>query len=331
MTQAPRELPSEATGFAHVVGGPLRGLTLACAAPLTILVDADGASPSQAAYALRLLAGIARPRSGKVLALGGDPAERAGVRRATALLGDDVLVDPNTPLVEAACAVGATRGVATLLTPALVRAWLAEHAPDATLEVQRRRLADALAAPESARLVLASHPEQAAHPEDRDRVLEQVRNAVRRGARAVVATSRLDDVLAFAEGIDAVGAVLHGGVLLVAGPAHGLPWALSASGAQTRVIRVAVADDHDEGRPPPAQRLASELLADPEVAAALAAIEPLGRVELRLHVRDARRVARAIAARAKAGAAITRFVLHGSSAEELAAAYGSPRAQGARW
>ncbi len=340
---APRSfaLPADATGFQHVVGGPLRGLTLACATSLTLLVDADAdAGPiSAAAYALRLLAGIERPRAGRVLARGGDPAEHAALRRSIALLGDDVLIDRTCPLDEAASAIASARGVASLLTPALVRAWLAEHAPDASRDEQRRRLADALAGAEQAELLLVSHPERETDGAARDRLLARVRDAVRRGQRTVIATARLEDVLGIAEGLDAIGAVIHAGVLLVAGPAHGLPWAISAAGGQTRLVRVAVRDDGaseraSEGaseRATPAMRLAAELFADPEIAPTLVAVEPLGREELRLHVRDPQRVGRAIMARAKAGLAITRLVLHGSSAEEIAAAYGWARAQGARW
>jgi ABC-type transport system involved in cytochrome c biogenesis ATPase subunit len=332
-------LPADATGFQHVVGGPLRGLTLPCVTALTILVDADegGGALSPSAYALRLLAGIERPRAGKVLALGGDPAEHAALRRSIALLGDDVLIDRGSPLDEAASAVAAARGIATLMTPALVRAWLAEHASDLPADEQRRRVADAVAGPDQAQLLLVSHPERALDAASRDRQLGRVRDAVRRGQRTVVATGRLEDVLGVAEGLEAIGAVLHGGVLLVAGPAHGLPWAISSNGAQTRLIRVAVRDDRvahgpdSSDAPPPAMRLAAELFADPEIAPVIVAIEPIGREELRLHVRDPQRVGRAIMARAKAGMAITRLVLHGSSAEEIAAAYGWARAQGARW
>jgi ABC-type multidrug transport system ATPase subunit len=338
-------LPADATGFQHVVGGPLRGLTLPCVSALTILVDADlgSGAVSPSAYALRLLAGIERPRAGKVLALGGDPAEHAAIRRSIALVGDDVLLDRASPLDEAASAVAAARGVASLMTPALVRAWLAAHAADASPDEQRRRLADAVAGPEQARLLLVSHPERAVDAASRDRQLARVRDAIRRGQRAVVATGRLEEVLGVAEGLDAMGAVLHGGVLLVAGPAHGLPWAISAAGGQTRLMRVAVRDERgDPGSAsaststssdaaPAAMRLAAELFADPEIAPAIVAIEPIGRDELRLHVRDPQRVGRAIMARAKAGMAITRLVLHGSSAEEIAAAYGWARAQGARW
>lgn len=347
-------LPADATGFQHVVGGPLRGLTLPCVTALTILVDADQSSGavSPSAHALRLLAGIERPRAGKVLALGGDPAEHAALRRSIALVGDDVLIDRTSPLDEAASAVAAARGVASLMTPALVRAWLAAHAADASPDEQRRRLADAVAGPEQARLLLISHPERASDAAARDRQLARVRDAVRRGQQTVVATARLEDVLGAAEGLEAIGAVLHGGVLLVAGPAHGLPWAISAAGGQTRLIRVAVRDeagdradraDRADGAGASvasndaaaigsaAMRLAAELFADPEIAPAIVAIEPIGRGELRLHVRDPQRVGRAIMARAKAGMAITRLVLHGSSAEEIAAAYGWARAQGARW
>jgi hypothetical protein len=315
------------------VAGPLRGLTLPCASRLTLLVDADpeSARPSAAAWALRLLAGIERPTSGKVLALGGDPAEQPALRRAIALLGDDVLVDRTTDLAEVGAELARARGLDALASEDQVTRWLDANAADASPEVRRRRLSDALAAPERARLVLASHPERAADPRDRDAMLAQVRAAVRRGAHAVVATSRLDDVLGVAEG-DALGAILHGGALLVAGPAHGLPWALPSHGIATRLVRVALREDEprDDG-PSPAARLAAELFGDATVAPHLVAVEPIGRLELRLHVRDPRAVGRALAARAKAGLAITKLVLHGASAEEIAAAYGYARAQGARW
>lgn len=329
----PSGAAQEATGFQHVVGGPLRGLSLPCAARLTILVDADAESTrlSQAAYALRLLAGIERPRAGKVVALGGDPAARAELRRAIALLGDDVLLDRTAPLEEAAAEIAAARGVDALASPTKVAAWLDARAPGASPSQRRARLADELAAPERARLVLASHPERAGSPEARDAMLAIVRASVRRGARAVVSTSRLDDVLGIAEGVDSFGAILHQGTVLLAGPAHGLPWAIPASGVATRLVRVAVHDDRDPDAAPPATRLAAELFADPEIAPQLIAVEPIGRAELRLHVRDPRAVGRAIGARAKAGLAVTRLVLHGASPEEIAAAYGFARAQGARW
>jgi hypothetical protein len=326
-------LAADATGFQHVVGGPLRGLTLACAAPLTILVDADGdaARVPATAFALRLLAGIERPGAGKVLALGGDPADRADLRRAIALLGDDVLLDRDSPLERAVSAVAAVRGVKELATEAAVRAWIEANAKDASSDERRRRLADVVADPERARLVLASLPERVVDPAERDRLLDVVRAALRRGARVVIATTRLEEVLSLAEGVDAIGAIVHAGTLLVAGPAHGLPWAVAASGGQTRLVRVGVRDDGDPDVPAPAAILAADLFADPEVAPSLVAVEPLGRDELRLHVRDPRLVGRAIAARAKAGVAITRLVIHGASAEEVAAAYGYARAQGARW
>jgi hypothetical protein len=321
----------DATGLFRVVAGNLlRGVDLPCTAPVTVLVDGDPdhASVGSAQLALRLFAGIESPRAGKVSVLGRDPAEHAALRRSIALLGDDVLVDPTRPLVDEIVALARVREVASLSSPSAVVDAIAALG-DVESATLRRAMSDRIAEPSRASMLLVSHPERYREEGARDAILDEVRAAIARGVKVVIATRALDEVLPAIAGSEAIAAVLRGGVVVVAGPAHGLPWAIPAGAAGARLIRVAVHDDdaRDESSPAPAAALASDLFADPEVAPVIVAIEPLGATELRLHVRDPRVVSRAIAARAHRGVAIARMVVYGASADEIAAAY----AQGARW
>ena len=310
-------------GLAAVVGGGvLRGVTLSCDAPLTILVDADvdeGGSRA-AGYALRLLAGIGRPTAGKVQVFDRDPAGDPALRRDIALLGDDVLVDRGRSLEDATVDVARVRGVDALSTKERVRAFVGQVGQGAMPEVARRRVADELAAPERARLVLVSYPERYADLAARDALIEQLRAAILHAVPVVIATSRLDDWLSLAHDARANAFILGGGVVVAGGPAHGVPWSLPLDRAATRLIRVLLEDETIEGAPP-AARLAGELLADAEVSAQLAAVEPIGRVELRLHTRAPRELAKAIARRAHEGLKIRQMVVHGAPTAAIAAAY----------
>lgn len=302
------------TGFVGVVAGDvLRGLTLPCAAPLVFLLDADAdGGPRAAALSLRLLAGVVRPRVGKVFALGVDPASDPDRRREIALLGDPVLLDPTLPLREAANELSSVRGI--------------DHAelPDGPDDLTtRRQTSDALANVEHARLVLVSHPEQYADPAERDALLAGVRRALDRGAQVVVATSSLDEVLSLASTPDAFAAVIARGTVAVAGPAHGLPWAAPVDGVSTRLIRVVLGvSEGDDGTVPPAARLAADLLTDAGVARHVAMVETVGPLELRIQARDPRTLSRAIAARAHDGLPVRHLAVHGAAARVLAATWG---------
>jgi hypothetical protein len=313
-------------GLTSVVSGAvLRGVTIPCEAPLTILVDADVDEGSARAggQVLRLLAGIGRPTAGKVRVLDRDPASDPALRREIALLGDDVLLDRGRPLDEAAVDVARVRGIDRLATKDAVRALV----QDATPELARRRVADVLAAPERARLLLVSYPERHADPTARDALVERIRAAMLREVPVVLATTRLDDWLVLAHDARAFAFILGGGVVLAAGPAHGVPWSLPLDRGATRLVRVLLEDEPTATeRAAPAARLASELLADVNVSAQLAAVEPIGRVELRLHTRAPRELARAIARRAHDGLAVRQLVVQGAPTAAIAAAYAPSRA-----
>ena len=310
--------PTEPTALQRVVvGGVLRGLTLALPARLTLLLDADGdvSGVRASAWVLRLLAGVARPSAGTVHALGGDPARSPDLRRSIALLGDDVLLHGATPLDRAAAELARVRGVDALSTPGAVRAAIAAAG---SLAAGRRAIADRLAAPERARLLLVSHPGRHG---DVAEVRRHVADALARGAQVVVATTQLDDWLHLAHEPDAVAALLVGGALVATGPAHGLPWSIPVDGSTVRLVRV-VLDDPPRAADapatsPPAHRLAAELFADPELASRIAAVETVGRAELRVHTRDPRRLAQSIAARAADGLPVRRLLVHGATASAL--------------
>ena len=307
-------------GLAAVASaGVLRGVTLACEAPLTILVDSDADEGGRraAGQALRLLAGIGRPTAGRVIVFDRDPATDPALRRDIALLGDDVLIDRGRVLPDAAIEIARVRGLTALTTKEGIDALVGK---ESTPDVARRRVADALAAPERAKLVLASYPERYADPVARDALVEQLRAAIVRGVPVVLATTRLDDWLNLAHDARAHAFILGGGVVVAAGPAHGVPWSLPLDRGATRLVRVLLEDEALEGAPP-AARLAGELLSDAEVSAELAAVEPIGRVELRLHTRAPRELARAIARRAHEGLAIRQMVVHGAPIAAIAAAY----------
>jgi hypothetical protein len=282
------------TGLQNVVaGGVLRGATFSCSTPLTILLD-DG-DVSAAALTLRLFAGIARPQSGRVLTFGVDPASDAGIRRDVALLGDPALLSADDARDEAP-RIAAVRSVD------LSRELLA----DADSFEGRRALGDALANDARARLVLISFPEH--YVEGRDAILNRGRAALDRGARVIVATRALDDVLSLAADDRAVGIILARGVAAATAPAHALPWAVAADGLRTRVVRVVVGEG--------SAKLAAELLSS-DVASSLALIEPISAEEVRFHTRDPRAVAKAIASRAKDGLDVRALTIMGAPVAEL--------------
>lgn len=282
-----------------VAGGVLRGFSFFSTTPLTIFLEGspdDGSLPASA-LALRLFAGVGRPQSGKVLTLGVEPTSDAALRRSIALLGDPVLLDDEP--ADTARAIASVRGVGEDLNALIANA---VDLPG------RRALTDALANAANARLVLLSFPERYLDPAARDDALSTVRAALDRGAQAMIATRSLDEVLAFAPDDRALAVIVAGGVAAAVAPAHALPWATPSDGQRTRMVRVVVSG---------AARLASELLADEAVAPTLASIEPVSAEELRLHTRDPRAVARAIAARAKDGLEVRALSVHGASAAEL--------------
>lgn len=298
----PRPVGSD-TGFENVVAaGVLRGLTFSCAAPITILLDAD--EGGGAGLALRLLGGVVAPASGRVRVLGGDPAADAALRRDVALLGDDVLLAGDG--AEDVADLAAIRGAPA---PSLEGRDLRDRAV-------RRAISDALAAPARARLVLLAHPEDYRDAESRRAVLEQTRAAIERGVPVVIATRVLDEVLAFSPDDRAIAAVIAGGTVVASAPAHALPWALPWDAETTRVVRIVVAEDHDAV--PPSARLAASLFADADVGRAIVAAEPVSPTELRVRTRDPRALARSIGARAKEGLAVRALVVLGAPAIELA-------------
>jgi hypothetical protein len=274
---------------------------------------------------LRLLAGVDRPSAGTVRALGVDPARDPKLRRDIALLGDDALLEETAPLEDAVVALAKVRGVASLSTREAVRAVVAESK---SITIARKILADRLAAPERARLVLVSHPERWSDDAMRDKLTRAVNDALDRGAQVVLATTRLDDWLHVARSADATAVLLSGGVALAVGPAHGLPWAVPADGAGVRVVRIAVQDDaktDDEPRAPAAQRLASDLFSDAEIAPTIVAVETVSPTELRVHTRDPRALSRSIARRAERGLDVRKLIVQGSTAVALAEALSQGR------
>lgn len=271
-----------------IAGGLLRGLTLTIDR-LAILVD-EGDDAAQ--LVLRLIAGIERPSSGKVLVHGVDPATDAGLRRDIALLGDPVLVEPSLHGHD-----GELAGLAR------VRGVELGPMPTSTFE-ERRAAADALANDARAKVVLAAYPERY-----RDGgLLARARAAVARGALVVVATRTLDEVLSLAADESAMGVIVARGIAAAVAPAHALPWAAPIDGARTRIVRVVV-----DG----AAKLAAELLQDEAVAAQLALIEPINAEEVRFHTRDPRALAKAIGARAKDGLGVRAMSVLGAPATEL--------------
>lgn len=279
-----------------LVPGVLGGLSLEARSPLTFLVEPAGGRAARTLF--RLLAGLQRPRSGTVRVDGRDPAHDPSLRREIALLGDPALLAD--------------------LSDAEVRAMLPELAglrgvavPTLALGGSSARLAvtDHLAAPHTARLVLLAHPESYADTPLRDAAIAATQAAVARGAQAIVATHRLDTLLALAHGDPTAPAhLLGGGRVALTTPAQYLPWSSPARGGVTRTIHV-VCDG--------ARELAAELLASTVVAPQIASLEPISARELRVHARDPQAVVRAIAAAAHAGRAIEALTVLGASAEEL--------------
>jgi hypothetical protein len=285
------------TAWENVVRGPLRGFTLSCPTPITILLDAGPLEARSGAVALRLLAGIERPSSGRVLTLGADPSIDASLRRSIALLGDPALlegVDDPTSLAEELAAI---RSVSL-------------RGGDA------RALADQLAKADSARIVLVAYPEDYVEGEARRVLFSSIRNAIERSVPVVIATRSLDEVLALSPDDRALAGVIRDGVVVTTAPAHALPWSLPWDANTTRLVRIVLGDD--DASPPPAARLAAELLADDTVGGSIAQAEPITKVELRLRTRDPRAVARAIAARAKKGLDVRALTVIGASAAEMA-------------
>jgi len=276
---------------AVLVPGVLGGLSLEARSPLTFLVEPAGGRAARTVFTL--VAGLLRPRSGKVLVDGRDPAHDPGLRREIALLGDPALLAG--------------------LSDAEVRAMLPELAGlrGVAVPTARERLAvtDHLAAPATARVVLLAHPESYADPAARDAAIAAMQAAVARGAQAIVATHRLDTLLALAHGDPTAPAhLLGGGRVALTTPAQFLPWSSPARGGVTRTIHV-VCDG--------ARELAAELLASAHVAPQIASLEPISARELRLHARDPQVVVRAVAAAAHGGRAIEALTVLGASAEEL--------------
>lgn len=285
------------TSWQNVVRGPLRGFTLGCATPITVLLDSDPLEARSGAIALRLLAGIERPSSGLVLTLGVDPMTDASLRRSVALLGDPALLegveDPRA-LAEELAAVRSVR----------------------LQDGDTRALADRLANADSARIVLVAYPEDYVDGEARKALFSSMRNAVERKVPLVVATRSLDEVLALSPDDRAMAGVIRDGVVVSAGPAHALPWSLPWDASTTRLVRVVLGED--DVSPPPAARLAADLLSDETIGGSIAQAEPVTKVELRLRTRDPRAVARAIAARAKKGLDVRALTVIGASAAEMA-------------
>ena len=331
MTAAP-------TGWiAAVSKGTLHGLSLTLTTPLTFLLDPDAPRGDGAsAQALRLLAGWSRPSAGTVRVFGRDPADDPGIRRSVALLGDTALLPSAHELPDMLPALAAARGLAVDSSWSVSRAKVDADA--------RLALADRLANPSSAKLLLVRHPEL----RTRDAlasVLAAIEAAVARGALVVISTSTLDRWLGLARQA-ATAAVISGGRVVAAGEAHGIPWAIPLDGTTTRAIEVSLEEDppalehtlpagqrltDDAGdapsqhRAPPSARLAASLLSDPVVAPVVASIEPAGRLELRVHARDVRVVARAIARHARQGVAVRRLLVTGAPAAQLALGLGERR------
>lgn len=262
-------------------GTLLRGFT-ATFERVTFLVDEGD---DAAGLVLRLVAGIERPASGRVLIDNVDPATDAALRRDIALLGDAALLGDDEELAKDLARV---RGV---------------ELGDAK---GPRALCDALANDARARVVLLAYPER--YLDARDAILARARAAVGRGASLIVATRTLDDVLSLAIDDRAMGVIISRGVAAAIAPAHALPWAVHTEGTSTRIVRVLV-----DG----AARLSADLLNDERIAPTLALIEPLSADEVRFHTRDARALARAIGERAKNGLAVRALYVIGAAPSEL--------------
>jgi hypothetical protein len=179
-----------------------------------------------------------------------------------------------------------------------------------------RALADRLAKADSARIVLCAYPEDYVEGEARRALFSSIRAAIERSVPVVVATRSLDEVLALSPDDRALAAVIRDGVVVSSAPAHALPWSLPWDANTTRLVRVVLADD--DASPPPAARLAAELLSDEAIGGSIAQAEPVTKLELRLRTRDPRAVARAIAARAKKGLDVRALTVIGASAAEMA-------------
>lgn len=271
---------------AVIAGGLLRGFNLQIER-LALLVDEGDEA---AGLVLRLIAGIERPSSGKVLIDGVDPAAEPALRRDIALLGDAVLLGDDGDL---AADLARLRGVEL------------GAMPSNTFE-ERRAIADAIANDARAKIVLVAYPERYADGSS----LARARAAVARGATVVVATRSLDGVLSLAADDRAIGVIVARGIAAAVAPAHALPWAAPVDGVRTRIVRVVV-----DG----AAKLSAELLNDEAIAPTLALIEPITAEEVRFHTRDPRALAKAIGQRAKAGLPVRLLSVIGASATELLA------------
>ncbi len=314
--------------FGVLAGGRLRGINVPCFSPLTLILDADldEQPPRAGVLALRLLAGIGRPSAGTVRVFGVDPGNDPELRRHIALVGDDVLLEPGRDAIDSALEIATIRRLSPLPTRAALAAIVEGLAPSAA----RRRLSRVIAGAERARLLLLSYPEREVDPRERDEWAKLARSVLARGAHVVVATTKLDDWLGVADDVSAHAFVLRGGVVATGGPAHALPWSVPPDHAPRVVTVVLDPDpkleptDQDHDATPPAARLLSDLVKDPDVGPHLAAIEPIGPHEVRLHTRAPRELARAIGRRAAAGLAVRRLSVHGAAASALAVA-GAPR------
>ncbi|MGZ3450835.1 MAG: hypothetical protein ACXVEF_14630 [Polyangiales bacterium] len=288
------------TSWEAVVQGPLRGFTFGCPTPITILLDSDPVDARSGAIALRLLAGILPPASGRVLALGGDPMRDPALRRSIALLGDPALLEGAGDPLAMARELAAVRGVSL----------------QANERTEVRALADAIANASRARLVLAAYPEDYLETEARKALFSELRSAIERSVPVVIATRSLDEVLALSPDDRALAGVIRDGVIVASAPAHALPWSLPWDASTTRLVRVVLAES--DASPPPSARLAADLLADETVGASIAQAEPVSATELRLRTRDPRALARAIAARAKDGLDVRALTVIGATAAEMA-------------
>ena len=275
-----------------LVPGVLGGLSLEARSPLTFLVEPAGGRAARTIF--RLVAGLLRPRNGTVRVDGRDPAHDPSLRREIALLGDPALL-ADLSEGEVRAMLPELAGLRGVTVPAL--------------QGSRLPVTDHLAAPHTARVVLLAHPESYTDGALRDAAIAATQAAVARGAQAIVATHRLDTLLALAHGDPTAPAhLLGGGRVALTTPAQFLPWSSPARGGVTRTIHV-VCDG--------ARELAAELLASTLVAPQIASLEPISARELRVHARDPQAVVRAIAGAAHAGRAIEALTVLGASAEEL--------------
>ena len=232
-----------------------------------------------------------------MLTLGGDPMRDPSLRKSIALLGDPALLEGADDPLTVARDLASVRG--TTLR-----------------EGDLRTLADSLAGPSRARLLLAAYPEDYLEPESRKLLFSELRGAIERSVPVVIATRSLDEVLALSPDDRAIAGVIRDGAIVSTAPAHALPWSLPWNASTTRSIQVVLAAT--DASPPPSARLAADLLSDEIVGGSIAQIETVSPTELRIRTRDPRAIAKAIGARAKAGLDVRALTVDGAAARELA-------------